>query len=162
MPVKYIPPGYHSVTPYLTVKGAKEAFAFYEKAFGAKEVMRFESEGMIGHAEMEIDGSRFMFADEDPRWGNKSPATLGGTTAGIALWVPDVDKTFAQALAAGATPQQQPADQFYGDRSGSVIDPFGHCWSISTHKEDMSPEEMQRRFRDFMAQMAETPTGTKA
>lgn len=154
MPVSYIPEGYHSLTPTLTIKGAKAAFDFYRKAFGAKEIMRFEQDGMIGHAEMEIEGSRFMFGDEDPNWGNTSPATAGASTAGIALWVPDVDKTYAQALAAGAKSRSAPADHFYGDRSASVVDPFGHCWSISTHKEDMSMDEMQRRFREFMAQMA--------
>src|SRR6185436_11751474 len=153
MAANYIPEGYHSLTPTLTIKGAKPALEFYKKAFGAKEVMVFEHEGMIAHAEMEIGGSRFMFADEDPNFGNTSPATLGGSTAGIAVWVPDVDKTYAQAISAGAKSKMPPADQFYGDRSASVVDPFGHCWSISTHKEDMSPTEMQRRFREFMKQM---------
>lgn len=160
MPTKYIPEGYHSVTPTLTIKGAKKALEFYKKAFGAKEVMRFEHEGSIAHAEMEIDGSRFMLGEEDPQWGNTSPATLGGTTGGIALWVPDVDKAYTQAIAAGATSKMPPADQFYGDRSASVTDPFGHNWSLSTHKEDMSMDEMQRRFREFMANLA-APSGAK-
>jgi PhnB protein len=154
MPVPYIPEGYHSLTPTLTIKGARQAIEFYQRAFGAREIMRFEHDGNIGHCEMEIGGSRFMFADEDPMWGNTSPATVGASTGGIAMFVSDVDQTYAQAIAAGAKPGMAPADQFYGDRSASVVDPFGHRWSISTHKEDLSMEEMQRRFREFMAQMA--------
>ena len=159
MPVRHIPVGYHSVTPYLIVQGAADAIRFYQNAFGAKEVMRFEHAGSIGHAEILIGDSRIMLSDESPEWGNKSPKTLGGTPGGIALYVEDVDRVFAQALKAGATQVRQVEDQFYGDRSGTVLDPFGHQWSILTHKEDMSPDEMQRRFREFMEQMTQAASG---
>jgi PhnB protein len=154
----HIPDGYHSITPYLVIKGAKEAIRFYQKAFGAKEVMRFEHEGEIAHAELEIAGSRVMLGEENPMWGNRSPLTLGGVAGGLAIWVPDVDQAFAQAVAAGGKAEQPPTDQFYGDRSGNLVDPFGHKWNICTHKEDIPMDEMQRRFRDFMAQMSQVPS----
>jgi PhnB protein len=155
MSTKPFPDGYHSVTPYLTVQGAKNALRFYQQAFGAKEVLRFEHEGMIGHAEIQIGDSRIMLADESPAWGTKSPKTLGGTASGLALYVEDVDRVFAQALKAGATQERAVEDQFYGDRSGTLFDPFGHRWTIATHKEDVAPDEMQRRFRVFMEQMTQ-------
>jgi len=124
MPVKYIAEGYHSVTPYLNLKGAQDAIRFYQNAFGAKEIMRFEYEGLIGHAELQIGDSRIMLAEEMPAWGTKSPKTLGGVSGGICLYVEDVDKTFAKALKAGATQERPVEDQFYGDRSGTLLEPF--------------------------------------
>jgi PhnB protein len=141
-----IPEGYHSVTPYLIVTGAASAIEFYKHAFGAKEVMRIpHPDGRVGHAELQIGDSRIMLADEFPEIGARSPMSLGGTPVGIQLYVDDVDAVTARALAAGAKMLRPLKDQFYGDRSGTLNDPFGHQWTISTHKEDVSPEEMQRR-----------------
>ena len=152
MAVKPIPDGYHSVTPYLYVRGAAEAIAFYEKAFGAVEVMRLAMPGgVIGHAEIRIGNSVVMLSDEMPEWGNKSPQTLGGTSSGLMVYVPDVDALFAQAIAAGASVHKPLADQFYGDRSGSVLDPYGHNWTIATHTEDVPHEEMAARMDAWIA-----------
>jgi len=141
-----IPEGYHSVTPYLIVTGAASAIEFYKHAFGAKEVMRIpHPDGRVGHAELQIGDSRIMLADEFPEMGARSPMSLGGTPVGIQLYVDDVDAVATRALAAGAKMLRPVKDQFYGDRSGTLNDPFGHQWTISTHKEDISPEEMQRR-----------------
>ncbi len=146
MSVHPIPDGYHSVTPYIYLHNSAEAIAFYEKAFGAVEVMRMPTpDGKIAHAEIKIGNSFVMMADENPEWGNKSPRTLGGTSTGFMIYVPDVDATFAKAVAAGASVMRPIVDQFYGDRSGTVVDPFGHVWTLSTHVEDVSPEEMQKR-----------------
>lgn len=146
MAVKSQPDGYHTVTPYLTVRGAVDALAFYAKAFGATEVMRLPMpDGTLAHAEVQIGDSKVMLADENPAWGNKSPLALGGASGGVMLYVPDVDALFARAVAAGATVRTPVADQFYGDRSGSVIDPFGHVWNLATHTEDVPPAEMQAR-----------------
>jgi PhnB protein len=145
MPVKPIPEGYHTVTPYLICKGAAQAIDFYKKAFGAKEVMRFaDPSGKIGHAEIKIGDSIIMLADEHPDMKIVSPQTLGGTPVGIALYVEDVDARFNQAVAAGVKVERPLADQFYGDRSATVIDPFGHKWTIATHKVDVSMEELQK------------------
>ena len=152
MAVKPIPDGYHSVTPYLYVRGAAEAIAFYEKAFGAVEVMRLAMPGgVIGHAEIRIGNSVVMLSDEMPEWGNKSPQTLGGTSSGLMVYVPDVDALFAQAIAAGASVHKPLADQFYGDRSGSVLDPYGHNWTIATQTEDVPHEEMAARMDAWIA-----------
>ena len=152
MAVKPIPDGYHSVTPYLYVRGAAEAIAFYEKAFGAVEMMRLAMPGgVIGHAEIRIGNSVIMLSDEMPEWGNKSPQTLGGTSSGLMVYVPDVDALFAQAIAAGASVHKPLADQFYGDRSGSVLDPYGHNWTIATHTEDVPHEEMAARMDAWIA-----------
>ena len=152
MAVKPIPDGYHSVTPYLYVRGAAEAIAFYEKAFGAVEVMRLAMPGgVIGHAEIRIGNSVVMLSDEMPEWGNKSPQTLGGPSSGLMVYVPDVDALFAQAIAAGASVHKPLADQFYGDRSGSVLDPYGHSWTIATHTEDVPHEEMAARMDAWIA-----------
>ena len=152
MAVKPIPDGYHSVTPYLYVRGAAEAIAFYEKAFGAVELMRLPMPGgVIGHAEIRIGNSVVMISDEMPEWGNKSPQTLGGTSAGLMVYVPDVDAVFARAVAAGASVHKPLADQFYGDRSGSVLDPYGHSWTIATHTEDVPHEEMAARMDAWIA-----------
>jgi len=146
MPVKPIPEGYHAVTPYLIIKGANQALDFYKKVFGATELMRFEAPGgKIGHAEIKIGDSAIMLADEMPERGYKSPKTLGGTPVSIMLYVDDCDAVFNRAVAAGSTVNQPLKDQFYGDRSGTIYDPFGHQWTIGTHKEDVTPEEMKRR-----------------
>jgi PhnB protein len=144
--VQAIPTGYHSVTPYLIVKNAAAALEFYKKAFGAVELMRFPGPGgKIMHAEVKIGDSPVMLADEMPEEGHVGPQTLGGVGVSMMLYVEDVDARFAQAIAAGATIKRAVQDQFYGDRSGTLVDPFGHVWSISTHKEDVSMEEMQQR-----------------
>jgi len=144
--VKPIPEGYHAVTPYLSVAGAAQALDFYKKAFGAREIMRIESPGdKVGHAEIEIGGSRVMMADEFPEMGFRGPKAYGGSPVHIHLYVEDADKTVEQAVASGAKIIRAVANQFYGDRSGSIEDPFGHVWHIATHQEDLTPEEMQQR-----------------
>jgi PhnB protein len=143
--VKPIPEGYHSVTPYLSIKGAAEAIEYYKTAFGATELFRMEHEGKIGHAEIKIGDSPIMLADEHPAFGNVSPATLGGSPVGIMIYVDDVDKIYNQAIAAGGKEVKPLQDQFYGDRSGTLTDPFGHVWTVATHKEDVTMEEMNRR-----------------
>jgi len=144
--VQAIPAGYAGVTPYLIIRGASRALEFYKKAFGASELMRFPTpDGQIAHAEMKIGEGIFMLADESPGEGYKSPETLGGTPVSMMFYVKDVDALFARATAAGGVVKQALKDQFYGDRSGTLADPFGHTWTIATHVEDVSPEEMQRR-----------------
>ena len=144
--VQAIPTGYAGVTAYLIIRDAAPALEFYKKAFGAKELMRFPAPGgKIGHAEIKIGEGVVMLADESPEMGHKSPQTLGGTAITLMFYVSDVDAQFAKAVAAGGTVKQPLKDQFYGDRSGTITDPFGHIWTIATHKEDVSPEEMQRR-----------------
>ena len=146
MPVHPIPSGYHTITPYLIVQGGARALEFYKKAFGATEVMRFpDPSGKIGHAEIKIGDSVIMLADEYPDMGFRSPQALGGAGVSLLLYVEDVDARFQQALAAGAREMRPVKDQFYGDRSGTLTDPFGHVWTIATHKEDLSPEELQKR-----------------
>jgi PhnB protein len=146
MPAKPIPDGYQSVTPYLIVGGAAKAIDFYKRAFGAKERMRLPMpDGRIGHAEIEIGNSVVMLADEFPQMGVKSPVTIGGTPVGICLYVTDVDAVFKQAIAAGGKEEKPLQNQFYGDRSGTLIDPFGHKWTVATHIEDVPPEEINRR-----------------
>jgi PhnB protein len=145
---KPIPEGYHSVTPYLIIKGATQAIDFYKKAFGATELFRMPAPGgKIGHAEIKIGDSPIMLADEFPEMGHKSPQTLGGSPISIMIYVTDVDTVFKQAIAAGGKQQRPVKDQFYGDRSGTLEDPFGHVWHVATHKEDVSPEEMERRMK---------------
>ena len=152
MAVKPIPDGYYTATPYLIVKGAARALDFYKQAFGAQELMRFPMpDGKVGHAEIKIGNSPIMLADEFPEMGHKSPESLGGSPVSIMLYVPDVDKTFAQALKAGGKELQPLKDQFYGDRSGTLTDPFGHVWTVSTHKEDVSPEEIDKRLAAMAA-----------
>ena len=151
MSVKPIPNGYHTVTPYFTVRNAAAALDFYRTAFGATEVMRFDMpDGGVAHAEIQIGDSRVMLGDENPDFGNKSPQTLGGTAGGLCVYVEDCDAVFEKALAAGATVMKPMADQFYGDRNGTVIDPFGHAWTIATHKEDLSIDEMKARMAAMM------------
>src|SRR5215471_12856652 len=131
MAVNPIPKGYHAVTPYLIVKGAAQAIEFYKQAFGAVELMRFASpNGRIGHAEIKIGDSPIMLADEFPEMGYRGPLSLGGSTGGILLYVKDVDDCFLQALAAGGKMLKPVQDQFYGDRSGTLVDPFGHLWTL--------------------------------
>ena len=144
MAVKPIPPGYHSVTPYLILDDAARALEFYKKALGATELLRMPAPGgRIGHAEIKIGDSPIMLADETEAY--RGPQAVGGSPVSLMLYVEDVDKTFNQAVSAGAKSTRAVADQFYGDRVGTVTDPFGHTWSIGTHKEDVSSEEMQRR-----------------
>lgn len=144
--IKPIPDGYPTVTPYLIVRGAAAAIDFYRTAFGAAERMRMDAPGgTVGHAELLIGGSLVMLADEMPEMGWSSPAAIGGTPVSLHLYVDDVDAVVERALAAGAALSRPIADQFYGDRLGMVVDPFGHVWSISTHIEDVSPEEIRRR-----------------
>src|SRR4051794_11497009 len=146
MPVKPIPDGYHTVTPYLIVKDAAGALDFYKKAFGATELMRMTGPGgKVGHAEIRIGDSPIMLADEFPEMGFSSPQTLGGSPVGIVLYVPDVDALSSQAVAAGAKVVRPVQDQFYGDRSGTLSDPYGHVWTLSTHKEDLTPEQIEQR-----------------
>jgi PhnB protein len=153
--VKPIPDGYHSVTPYLVVKDGAKALEFYQKALGAKELMRMPSpDGKIAHAEIRIGNSVVMLADEFPQMGASSPQTLGGSPVGLMIYVEDADSQFNQAVAAGAKVERPLKDQFYGDRSGTLVDPFGHKWTIATHKEDVAPEEMKRRAEAFMKQHA--------
>ena len=151
MSVSPIPEGYHSVTPYLIVKGAAAAIEFYKKAFGATELVRMpDGKGRVMHAEMQIGTSRIMLADEAPGINAYSPEHYNGSPITLMLYVEDVDATFAQAVEAGATVDRPLADQFYGDRTGGVIDPFGHKWYLATHVRDVSPAEM----KEAMASMA--------
>jgi PhnB protein len=149
---KPIPEGYHSVTPYLIINGAAEAIEFYRKAFGATELFRMPApEGKIGHAEIKIGDSPIMLADEFPEMGYKSPRSLGGSPVSILIYVEDADRVFNQAIAAGGKEQRPVKDQFYGDRSGTLEDPFGHVWHVATHQEDVSPEEMEKRMKAHTA-----------
>ncbi len=148
MSVKKIPDGYHSVTPYLIISGATEAIEYYKKAFGATELMRMPAPGgKIGHAEIKIGDSPIMLADEFSEMGYKSPQSLGGSPVSIMIYVEDVDTMFTQAIAAGGKEQRPVKDQFYGDRMGTLQDPFGHVWHVATHTQDVSPEEMKRRMK---------------
>jgi PhnB protein len=143
---KHVQEGYTAVTPYMCIKGAAEALDFYQRAFGAKELFRMpRPDGRIMHAEIEIDGARIMLADEFPEMGFRGPASLGGSPIHLHLYVEDCDRLAEQAVAAGAKLTRPMADQFYGDRSGTVEDPFGHTWHIATHKEDLTEEEVKKR-----------------
>jgi PhnB protein len=151
--VKPIPEGYSTVVSYISVKGASDAIAFYKKAFGAQELMRMPMpDGTIGHAELKIGDSVVMLADEmnHPDAITKSPRTLGGITAGLCLYVEDSDKLFNQAVAAGGKVRRPLTNQFYGDRTGTIEDPFGQVWTISTHVEDVPPDELKRRMEAFV------------
>jgi len=155
MPAQPVPEGYHTLTPYLAVDDAKAAIDFYQRAFGAKERVRMHGpDGMIAHAELEIGDSKVMLADPFPQASTRPPKELGGTSVGVFVYVENVDEVFQQAVDAGATAPMEPDDQFWGDRFGSVTDPFGHSWQISTHVEDVPPEEMEKRSKEWMAQMA--------
>ena len=142
--VKPIPDGYHAVTPYLIVDGAARALEFYQRAFGAKETYRMPGpDGKIGHAEFRIGDSALMIADQGR--GFRGPKSLGGSPISLMIYVEDVDKVFARAVEAGATVERPVATQFYGDRTGGLVDPFGHVWYLATHVEDVPPDEMERR-----------------
>ncbi len=144
--VKPIPEGYHAVTPYLICRDAKRAIEFYQAALGAKELFRFDAPGgLIGHAELQIGDSRIMLADEMPDGPWKSPLSVGGTPVSLMLYVEKVDAVFRRAVDHGATVIKEVKDQFYGDRSGTVADPFGHIWTISTNVEEVPMEELKRR-----------------
>jgi PhnB protein len=156
MAVKPIPEGYHTVTPYLTVNDGARAIDFYKRAFGAQEKSRMDGpQGKIGHAELKIGDSIIMLADEFPGAGCRSPQSVGGTTVNIFLYVNDVDSVYDQAVKAGAKAEMPVADQFWGDRYGKVTDPFGHSWSLATHKEDIAPAEMRKRAQEAMSKMAQ-------
>jgi len=145
MPVKPIPEGYHALTPYLIVDGAAAAIGFYVRAFGAVEVMRMPApNGRIGHAEVRIGDSHLMLADEDSSTGFRGPKSGGGNAVSLLLYVADCDAVVDRAVAAGAKVTRPVADQFYGDRTGGILDPFGHAWYVSTHVKDVSDEEMRR------------------
>jgi len=154
--VRAVPEGCHTVTPYLTVRGADRAIEFYKRAFGAKEQMRMPGPGGNGimHAELKIGDSRVFLSDEFPDMGCRSPQSLGGTASSLHLYVKDVDAAFKKAVAAGAQVKMPVADMFWGDRYGKLIDPFGHEWGIATHKEDLTPQEISKRAKAFFAQMA--------
>ena len=153
--VKAIPDGYHGVTPYLCVAGAAAALDFYKRAFGASEIMRMPGpDGKVGHAEIEIGGSRIMLADEHPAMDFRSPRSRGGTAVHLHVYVEDADARVEQAVAAGATLKRPVQDQFYGDRLGTVEDPFGHVWHFATHKEDLTPDELARRAAEAMKKAA--------
>jgi PhnB protein len=146
MATKPIPDGYRTATPYLIIKGAAEAIEFYKRAFGATELLRMaDPQGRVGHAEIKIGDSVIMLADEHPAMGYRGPRSLGGSSVSILLYLEDVDAVFERAVKAGAKAQRPVVDQFYGDRSGTLEDPFGHVWTVATHVEDVSPEEMRRR-----------------
>lgn len=151
--VESIPEGFHTVTPFLFIRDAANAIEFYKKAFGAEELMRLEMpNGKIAYAAVKIGDSPIMLADEFPEMDVRSPQTLGGSPITIHLYVDDVDKFIAQAISVGAKPVKPIQDQFFGDRSGSVIDPYGHTWNIATHKENISNEEIIKRFEVMMKQ----------
>lgn len=144
--VKPIPDGYHSVTPYLAISGASAAIEFYKKAFGAKELYRMPMPGnRVGHAEIQVGDSRIMLADESPEMDAYGPKALGGSPVALMIYVENVDTLFNQAIKAGGKMLRPVRDQFYGDRSGSLEDPFGHKWHLATHIEDVSPDEMMKR-----------------
>lgn len=146
MAVKPIPEGYHSVTPYLVVRGAARAIEYYKQAFGATELMRFPGpNNSVMHAEIKIGDSVIMLADAQAGAEFRDPEALGGTPVSLMIYVPDVDKTYKQAVSLGGKEVRAVQDQFYGDRSGNLTDPFGHVWTIATHKEDVTMEEVQRR-----------------
>lgn len=146
MTVPFKPPGYHSVTSYLALRDAKAAIAFYARAFGAELVLKLElPDGTIAHAEIRIGDSILMLAEENEQWGNRSPQALGGSPVSMMIYVPDVDAAFDRALEAGAARLRPVEDQFYGDRCGTIVDPYGYQWTLATHIEDVSTEEAQRR-----------------
>ena len=151
--VNPVPAGYHTVTPYLSVKGAAKALDFYQRAFGAEVLVRMDMpNGRVGHAEIKIGDSHVMLADEMPEMADaitKSPPTLGGTTFGLMIYVEGVDARFKQALDAGAKVKRPVQDQFYGDRTGTIEDHLGHLWTVGTHVEDVSPDEMKKRMAAF-------------
>jgi PhnB protein len=154
MAAKPIPEGYHSLTPYLAVEDASRAIEFYKDAFGAEEVVRMDGPGgSVAHAELQIGDSKLMLSDPFPQSNVRPPSERGGPTASVFMYVEDVDKAFDQAQRAGASVVSQPEDMFWGDRFGTLADPFGHVWSIATHKEDLSEQEIAERGKAAMAEM---------
>jgi PhnB protein len=150
--VEPIPDGYHTVTPYLVIKDAAKALEFYKEAFGATEQVRMPTpDGKVMHAEIRIGDSQIMLADECPDWNALSPLTLGGTSVSIMLYVEDVDSVVNRAVTGGATVSMPVADQFWGDRMGTIVDPFGHKWSVATNKKDVTPEEVKKRAKELCA-----------
>lgn len=146
--VPHVPKGYQAVTPYLIIKGAAQAIDYYKNVFGATELFRMDGpDGKVGHAELQIGDSHIMLADENPSMGtgHASAATIGGSPVSLYLYLPDVDAVVDRAVAEGAKILKPVQDQFYGDRSGFIQDPFGHLWGVATHVEDVSPEEMEER-----------------
>ena len=155
MATKPIPEGYHTLSAYLAVDDAARAIEYYTRAFGAKEVVRMDAPGgKIGHAELELGDSRIMLSDPFPQASTRPPNELGGTSSSVFMYVEDVDAVVKQAVDAGATVTMEVADQFWGDRFGSITDPFGHVWSIATHVEDVPPDEMAERAKAAMAAMS--------
>ncbi len=153
MKTSHIYPGAHTLNAYITIKDCSKAIEFYKKAFGAVEKGRLLTpDGKIGHAEIEIEGSMLMLADENLEWENKSPQTLGGNPMSFGLYVKDADEVFKKAIGAGSKEVMKMEDMFYGDRVGQVMDPFGYRWMIATHKEDVSWQEMQKRFDKMCAE----------
>jgi PhnB protein len=151
MTVPYRPPGYHSVTPYLALRDAKAAIDFYSRAFGAALVLKLDlPDGSVAHAEIRVGDTILMLAEEDAERGNRSPLALGGSPVSMMIYVPDVDAAYARALAAGATRLRPVEDQFYGDRSGTLADPYGYQWTLATHVEDVSAAEAQRRMNAML------------
>lgn len=156
MSVKPIPEGFHTLTPYVIVKGAAEAIDFYQKAFGAEELFRMPGPDgkTVGHAEIKIGDSIVMLSDECPQFGAQSPQSLNGTPVSFMFYVKDVDAAFKRAVDAGATVRYPLENKFYGDRAGTVTDPFGHQWTIGTHIEDVAPEELEKRSAEAFAKMS--------
>jgi PhnB protein len=152
--IKGIPKGFHTVTPYLTLTDSARAMDFYKRAFGAEELLRLDGpDGKVAHAEMKIGDSLIMLCDEMPGW-SRSPESLGGTAVNILLYVKDVDQIFYRAVAAGAKVAMPLSDMFWGDRYAQVTDPFGHSWSLATHKEDVPLKELRKRTKATMSKMA--------
>jgi PhnB protein len=154
MAAKPIPEGYHTVSPYLAVEDAARAIDYYTRAFGAKELVRMDGPGgTIAHAELQVGDSRIMLSDPFPQGSTRPPRELGGTSVSVLMYVEDVDAVVKQAVDAGATVAMEVADQFWGDRFGTITDPFGHVWSIATHVEDVPPDEIAERAKAAMAAM---------
>jgi len=149
MAVNPIPEGYRAVIPYLIVDDAAAAIDFYVAVFDGTEVMRMPMDGRIGHAEIAIGDAHIMLSDESPEQGYLGPKTVGGTASGVMVYLPDVDAAWARAIERGAAEHRPVEDQFYGDRTGTFVDPFGHRWTVATHIEDVSHEEMERRMADL-------------
>jgi len=159
MAVQQIPQGYHSLTPSVVVDNAVKAIDFYQKAFDAKEIYRLPMGDRIAHAELQIGDSRFMLSDEFKDWDALSPKTRGGATGGMLIYVPDADAAIDKAVKAGAKVVQPAEDQFWGDRMGTVVDPFGHKWMLGTHIEDVPPDEMEKRGKQWLADMQKNTSG---
>jgi len=152
-----IPAGYHTVTPSLFVRNGAEAIEFYKKALGAEEAMRMAGpDGKIGHAELKIGDSVVFLSDENPAFGTKSPQSLGGISGALYLYVEDVDKAFQRAIDAGGQVKMPVADMFWGDRVGNFVDPYGHSWTLSTHTQDLTAQEMEEGAKKFYAQIAQS------